>query len=147
MIDCTRTLTDRCLERYIQGTLPELEAQQFEEHYFECPDCLAQAEALQALTRRLGTQSRMPVMAPIPWPVRVDTQAMFAGTETFPIRTRDSVVRETPRYLVTSVTERPLRPVTRHESVASEAGKDFAANAINGAAAILKCDESQTTSD
>jgi anti-sigma factor RsiW len=108
MTDCTGTLTDRCLERYIQGTLPELEAQQFEEHYFECPDCLAQVEAQPAMTRRLGTQPRMSVKAPIPWPVRVDTQAMFAGTDAFPIRTRDSVGRETPRCLVTSVTERHL---------------------------------------
>jgi TolA-binding protein len=71
MTDCTGTLTDQYLERYIQGTLPEHEAQQFEEHYFECPNCLAQVEALQAVTRRLGTQPRMPAKAPIPWPVRV----------------------------------------------------------------------------
>ena len=71
MTDCTGTLTDRYLERYIQGTLPEDEAQQFEEHYFECPDCMAQVEALQTVARRLGSQPRMPVKAPIPWPVRI----------------------------------------------------------------------------
>jgi hypothetical protein len=93
MTNCTGTLTDRCLERYIQGALPELEAQQFEENYFECPDCLAQVEALQAVTRGLGTKPRIPVKAPIPWLMRVDTQVMFAGTDAFPIRTRDSVGR------------------------------------------------------
>ena len=79
MTDCTGTLTDRWLERYIQGTLPEHEAQQFEEHYFECPDCLAQVVALQAVTRRLGTQPRMPVKAPIPWPIRVTALTAIAA--------------------------------------------------------------------
>jgi anti-sigma factor RsiW len=79
MTDCTGTLTDRCLERYIQGTLPEHEAQQFEEHYFGCPDCLAQVEALQAVTRRLGALPRTPARAPIPWPVRVSALAAIAA--------------------------------------------------------------------
>jgi hypothetical protein len=34
--------------------LPDSEAQQFEEHYFDCPVCLAQVEALQAVRARLA---------------------------------------------------------------------------------------------
>ncbi|MGD0629503.1 MAG: zf-HC2 domain-containing protein [Terracidiphilus sp.] len=79
MTDCTGTLTDRCLERYIQGTLPELEAQQFEEHYFECPACLAQVEALQAVALKLGSQPRKARKAPIPWPIRVAALTAIAA--------------------------------------------------------------------
>src|ERR1700677_618548 len=79
MTDCTGTLTDRCLEGYILGTLPEDEAQQFEEHYFECPACLAQVEALQAVARKLSTQPRKPAKAPIPWPIRVSVLTAIAA--------------------------------------------------------------------
>jgi anti-sigma factor RsiW len=79
MTDCTGTLTDRCLEQYIQGTLPEHEAKLFEEHFFECPSCLAQVEALQAVTLKLGGQPRKAVKAPIPWPVRASALTAIAA--------------------------------------------------------------------
>jgi hypothetical protein len=79
MSDCSGTLTDRYLERYIQGTLPENEAQQFEEHYFECPDCLAQVEALQVVARKLVTAPRPPGKAPIPWPIRASALTAIAA--------------------------------------------------------------------
>jgi hypothetical protein len=53
MNPCTGAPAEQHLERYIQGTLPDSEAQQFEEHYFDCPVCLAQLEALQAVRARL----------------------------------------------------------------------------------------------
>jgi hypothetical protein len=53
MTHCTGAPAEQWLERYIQGTLPDSEAQQFEEHYFDCPVCLAQVEALQAVRERL----------------------------------------------------------------------------------------------
>jgi hypothetical protein len=110
MTDCTGTLTDRCLERYIQGTLPEDEAQQFEEHYFECSDCLTQVEALQAVTRRLGTLPRTPAKAPIPWPVRVTALLAIAamlviGFIAFRVK------RETPHQQAVAVT--PVAPVAK----------------------------------
>jgi len=79
MTDCTATLIDRCLERYIQGTLPEAEARRFEEHYFDCPACLAQVEALQAVAQQLGSQPQKPRRAVIPWPVRVALPAAIAA--------------------------------------------------------------------
>jgi len=70
---CTGTPAERSLERYMQGTLPEFEARSFEEHYFDCPVCLAQVEALQAVTAQLANR---PVELPKPaskrlfaWPV------------------------------------------------------------------------------
>jgi len=54
MNHCTGAPAELWLERYIQGTLPDADAQQFEEHYFDCPVCLAQVEALQAVRARLA---------------------------------------------------------------------------------------------
>ena len=48
MTQCTGAPADRWLEEYVAGTLPEAEALRFEEHYFACPVCLAQVEALEA---------------------------------------------------------------------------------------------------
>ena len=79
MTECSATLIDRCLERYIQGTLPESDAQRFEEHYFDCPACLAQVEALQAVTQQLGGRPREFRRAPIPWPVRIAVPAALAA--------------------------------------------------------------------
>jgi hypothetical protein len=79
MTDCTGTLTDRYLEQYIQGTLPDPEARLFEEHYFDCPSCLAQVEALQAVTLKLGGQPRKTLKMPIPWPVRARALAALAA--------------------------------------------------------------------
>jgi hypothetical protein len=80
MTDCTGTLTDRYLEGYIQGTLPEHEAQEFEEHYFDCPACLAQVEALQAVAHKLGSQPRKaPPRKLIPWPVRAGALGAIAA--------------------------------------------------------------------
>jgi len=79
MTECTGTLTDRYLERYIQGTLPEDEAQQFEEHYFDCSACLAQVQALQAVALRLRNEPRKAARAPIPWPIRVAALTAIAA--------------------------------------------------------------------
>lgn len=70
MTPCTGTPAETCLERYIQGTLPEFEARKFEEHFFDCPTCLAQVQAFQAVAMHLGAKARKPAKRPIPWPVR-----------------------------------------------------------------------------
>jgi hypothetical protein len=79
MTDCSGTLTGRYLEQYIQGVLSESEALRFEEHYFDCPSCLAQVEALQAVTLKLGGQPRKTPKMPIPWPVRTSALAALAA--------------------------------------------------------------------
>jgi hypothetical protein len=70
MTNCTRKPADEYVESYLQGTLAEVEAQEFEEHFFDCPVCLAQVEALQATTHVLRNQPRTALKAPIPWPIR-----------------------------------------------------------------------------
>jgi hypothetical protein len=70
MTNCNETLVDRCLERYIQGNLPEHEAREFEEHFFDCPECLSQVEAIQAVTAELARHPVKIAKAPIPWPAR-----------------------------------------------------------------------------
>ncbi|MGA9671851.1 MAG: tetratricopeptide repeat protein [Terracidiphilus sp.] len=79
MSDCTGSLATRYLEQYIQGVLPEPEARKFEEHYFDCPSCLAQVEALQAVTLKLGGQPRKILKKPIHWPVRASVLATLAA--------------------------------------------------------------------
>jgi hypothetical protein len=73
MSACTGRPADEWLEQYLQGTLPAREQEQFEEHYFDCPVCLARVQALQAAQIQLG---RHPIPAPIrktpiAWPIRV----------------------------------------------------------------------------
>jgi len=70
MTNCTRKPAEEYVESYLQGTLAEVEAQEFEEHFFDCPVCLAQVEALQAATHALRNQLRNLPKAPIPWPIR-----------------------------------------------------------------------------
>ncbi|MGA3048348.1 MAG: zf-HC2 domain-containing protein [Terracidiphilus sp.] len=79
MTDCTGTLASRYLEQYIQGTLSERESQKFEEHFFGCPSCLAQVEALQVVALKLGGQPRKMPKTPIPWPVRGSALAALAA--------------------------------------------------------------------
>jgi hypothetical protein len=57
---CTGKPAELCALPYVEGSLPEPEAERFEEHYFECPVCLAYLESLQAVR---GGLARMPAAA------------------------------------------------------------------------------------
>jgi tetratricopeptide (TPR) repeat protein len=70
MTNCTGTPAEQLVESYLLGTLPEDEALKFEEHYFDCPVCLAQVEALQAVAGKLRSEPRRPARVLIPWPIR-----------------------------------------------------------------------------
>jgi hypothetical protein len=81
MTDCIGAPAREWLERYVDGTLPDAEAQQFEEHYFECSVCLTELQALQAARKQL---EQHPVSAPprrrvLSWPVLVSFGAMAAA--------------------------------------------------------------------
>ena len=80
MTHCTGTPAETCLERYIQGTLPESEARAFEEHFFDCPTCLAQVQAFEAVVRHLGAKPTAAVKKPIAWPVRAAWLGALAAT-------------------------------------------------------------------
>jgi hypothetical protein len=79
MTNCNGTLADRCLERYIQGNLPEREAREFEEHFFDCPECLAQVQAMEAVTAGLARHPVKIAKAPIPWPTRAGALVAIAA--------------------------------------------------------------------
>jgi hypothetical protein len=83
MINCIGSPADECLESYLQGTLSEAQAQQFEEHYFDCPVCLAQVEALQAVREQLASQPVADVPQPgrrvISWPLRLSAVGALAA--------------------------------------------------------------------
>jgi hypothetical protein len=79
MTDCKGRPAEEYIESYVQGTLPEAEARKFEEHYFDCPRCLAEVEALQAVAMQLGARPRVDQKAPIPWPRRVSVLSAIAA--------------------------------------------------------------------
>jgi len=80
MTHCIGRPADELFESYLQGTLPEAEAQGFEEHYFDCPVCLAQVEALQAVALTLASQPRVATKKVIAWPLRVGIGGAIAAT-------------------------------------------------------------------
>jgi hypothetical protein len=75
MTTCVGQPAEKCALEYLEGTLPETEAERFEEHYFDCPACLEYLQTLQAVGRKLADH---PVAQAPPieskkifaWPVR-----------------------------------------------------------------------------
>jgi len=49
MNNCSGAPAEQHALAYLEGSLPEFEVERFEEHYFDCPACLAQVEALVAV--------------------------------------------------------------------------------------------------
>jgi anti-sigma factor RsiW len=70
MTNCTGKPAEQLVESYLLGTLPEDDALKFEEHYFDCPVCLAQVEALQAVAGKLRSEPRRQARILVPWPIR-----------------------------------------------------------------------------
>lgn len=60
MKPCDGTPAERCALPYVEGSLPENESEQFEEHFFECGVCLAHLQTLQAVGAGLN---RLPAAA------------------------------------------------------------------------------------
>ncbi|HKF50302.1 MAG TPA: tetratricopeptide repeat protein [Terracidiphilus sp.] len=71
MTDCMKARANEWLERYVDGTLPDEEAGKFEEHYFSCPVCLSEVEALQSVREQLNRNPIpiRPVRRLFAWPV------------------------------------------------------------------------------
>ncbi len=66
-MDCPRRADQDTAERYVAGTLPELDQSAFEEHFFSCEACLADVQALQAARTALaGQQARASTFAARP---------------------------------------------------------------------------------
>jgi hypothetical protein len=79
MSHCTGAPAEQLAEQYVAGTLPDPEAQAFEEHYFDCPVCLARLQALQAVANQIR---RNPVKIPgrvLGWPEVVGSIAAIAA--------------------------------------------------------------------
>jgi hypothetical protein len=74
MSNCVGAPAELCALSYAEGTLPEAEAEQFEEHYFDCPACLEYLQTIQAmsavLARRAADEAvHAPPQRAIGWPV------------------------------------------------------------------------------
>src|SRR5215469_8616752 len=71
MSHCIGAPARQWLEQYVEGTLPEAEAENFENHYFDCPVCLGELQAVQA-TQEALRRHPVPIAAPrriLEWPV------------------------------------------------------------------------------
>jgi hypothetical protein len=71
MSNCIGAPAKQWLEQYVEGTLPEVEAENFENHYFDCPVCLGELQAVQAAQEALRHHP-VPITAPkriFEWPV------------------------------------------------------------------------------
>ncbi len=53
MSNCIGAPARQWLEQYVEGTLPDTEAENFENHYFDCPVCLGELQAVQAAQEAL----------------------------------------------------------------------------------------------
>ena len=55
-MDCARIVADQIMEKYLLDQLDDPEREQFENHFFECEECFARLEALQAAQRVLSEE-------------------------------------------------------------------------------------------
>jgi tetratricopeptide (TPR) repeat protein len=74
MTNCTGAPAELFALGYVEGTLPQIEAERFEEHYFDCPVCLKHLQAVQAMAQALAQQPVATVKQPrlkmpLAWPV------------------------------------------------------------------------------
>ncbi|HTX75193.1 MAG TPA: zf-HC2 domain-containing protein [Terracidiphilus sp.] len=84
MTQCTGAPADKWLEPYLAGTLEDAHAQAFEEHYFDCPVCLAQVQAMQAVTAELrrnplSVPAKKVLAWPVPWRALAAAAALLAA--------------------------------------------------------------------
>jgi len=90
MIKCAGAPADRFLEPYFEGTLPEAEAQKFEEHYLGCQVCLAKLKALEAVALKLGARPRGRLVR---WPAGLVAAGAIAATLLLVLLGRQMLIR------------------------------------------------------
>lgn len=98
MSNCNGAPAEHCALSYVEGTLPEAEAERFEEHYFDCPVCLDYLQTIQAVGAGLARQAaEEPVhgsaRSVIAWPVRfwamgAAAAILMVGAVTYKLATR-----------------------------------------------------------
>ena len=119
---CTGTPAELHALEYVEGTLSELETERFEEHYFDCPVCLAHLRAIQAVGQELARNPVAPVCAPEPrlrlglpawsWTAGAVAAALLIGIFTYKSLesrpAKPTVARSQPR--LTPQTQSAARP-------------------------------------
>jgi hypothetical protein len=75
MNECTGSPAELYSLPYVEGELPEVEVERFEQHYFECPACLAYLQGLQSAGAELEKLPRAEAEQPrkvlLRWPAAV----------------------------------------------------------------------------
>jgi len=83
MKNCDGTPAKRNGLQYVEGTLPELEADRLEEHYFSCPACLTVMRTLQTAAEEFAEMPAVAIPAKrwnlLAWPVPVWSMGAVAA--------------------------------------------------------------------
>jgi hypothetical protein len=94
-MSCSWGRDDDRASRYVLGDLPEDEREAFEQHFLECPDCLALMQALAELPAVLGEQP-----LPSTGRARLPSWALAAAATVFAAVGVSLVLRHAPEPLV-----------------------------------------------
>ena len=75
MINCNGAPAELSALAYVEGTLPEAEAERFEEHFFACAVCLAYLQTIQAVGAGMAKLPAPAAVEPkrsslLSWPTR-----------------------------------------------------------------------------
>lgn len=65
MSTCAGAPAEQFASLYVEGVLNEAEMNSFEEHFFDCPVCLAHVQTLQAVAQHFAQQSAQQQRAPV----------------------------------------------------------------------------------
>lgn len=76
MSECIGSPAQELAEQYLAGSLPESEADRFEDHYFACELC---HEHLLALAEIRDGLAREPIAIPAPEPARIEPRQSLSG--------------------------------------------------------------------
>ena len=126
MTNCTGIPAEQCVEPYLDGTLSEVEAERFEEHYFDCQVCLAELQTMQAVRKKLGSEPRTAVKAPIPWPIRLSALAAIAAMLVVALMVFHGKRQEQQQGAAAGAATQPAQPMPKAPSPASAAVSQLA---------------------
>jgi len=114
MIQCNRAPAIKNAAGYIEGTLTVSQAEQFEDHYWNCPACLAYLQAIEAVGDELARQP-VPQIAPVrrkpvfAWPVLVWTLGPVAAAAVITVMS------------IRMLSPHPAQPLQAHANPANSA--------------------------
>ena len=128
MTQCNRAPAIKNAAGYVEGTLTVSEAEQFEDHYWNCPACLSYLQALEAVGDELAREP-VPQIAPVQrkpvfaWPVLVWTLGPVAAVAVITVMS------------IRMLSPHPAQPLQAHTNPANSAQPSAPAQAVHSSPA------------